>query len=178
MKGVLKEGLVEKVVRRIENLWPEYCRCCNKYSSYQTNDYIELRCLCCSRGACRDCYTVDTPVYNKLTMREAGLYYLCNTCFTQVEKQDKMPEIKKAPKGPQKKMVAAVVESQDSIIIEDDDREDDDEEEGESEKEVEEEEDIDLETVSRKEKNDQKKKNQKEKKEDAKKTCLHYERNR
>ena len=188
MKGLLKEGLVEKVVRRIENLWPEYCRCCNKYSSYQTNDYIELLCLCCSRGACRDCYKVDTPVYNNLIMKEAGVYYLCNTCFSQVEQQDKMTEKKRAQKGPKKKTAAASA-SQADIDKEDfDEDKDEEEDEGEEEEEEEEEEDEveeeelenneNMETVARKKKNETKKMRQKEKKEEAKKTCLHYERNR
>ena len=108
-------------------------------------------------------------MYNQLTMKGFGLYYLCNTCYTQMEKQDKMPEMKK-------KTAAASASQVD--ISEKEDEEDDDKDKGENEEDVDDEEgEEELETVSRKEKNDQKKKKQKEKKEAAKKICLHYQRN-
>ena len=129
VKSLIKEGLVEKVVRRIKNLLSELCKSCNKNSSFQLSDFTKLHCLCCSRGACRDCYEVDIPVYNKLPMRGSGLYYFCNTCSFQVEKQVKMPEMKKAQKRPKKKMVVLEPAFQADIFEEEDADEEEEEEE-------------------------------------------------
>jgi len=45
VRSLKKPGLVERVVRRVENLWPEYCSSCKADTSYQPDEPTELWCL-------------------------------------------------------------------------------------------------------------------------------------
>ena len=90
-----KEGLAEKVIRRIENLWPQDCSTCRTEYSFYPEECTELKCVRCERGACGDCYNGDKEDFNKLKMRGGGIYYLCTPCVSKVKTQDLIAEDKK-----------------------------------------------------------------------------------
>jgi len=99
----VKVGLVNKVVSRIEALQPETCKACSKDYYFEVTDSPHLKCKCCLRGACPECYSKDEEMYNKLSMRGNGIYYLCGSCCEGVEykedQQDKRTGGRKAARG-------------------------------------------------------------------------------
>ena len=195
LDSYVARGLAEKIVKRVENLLPEWCLTCKKeYVGHQEDGAAELTCTRCNRNACPTCIADLKPIRSEIKMMNQGLYHLCSPCVNSVKKQEAFsPEGKKAERKKKKEaVVEKEVESEESS---DDDSEEEntaakDDEVISEEEEEEEGDDDDFETVKTKEEKaaekkkkqaaKKKEKEQKAKEEEKKKkgVCKHFIRNR
>ena len=103
LQNKLKDALVAKVVNRIDQIQPEYCRTCKKDYYFDLTEVSTLRCLTCERGACQECSKEDEAAFNSLKMRNHGIYFLCYPCSEPVPTDGKREE-KKLRKGKKKEI--------------------------------------------------------------------------
>ena len=74
----LKEGLVEMIVLRIEQILPDTCNTCGKGFAISIFDEPKIKCIICSKGCCQPC----TEKYSD-QLKNVGLndiFWFCSSC--------------------------------------------------------------------------------------------------
>ena len=105
LDGLLQAGLVEVLVRRVENMLPDMCRACN--SMYSSTAVAGLQCIRCDRVAHMECFNKDEATLRTTIMYGKDLVYICNLCNNGVIKEKVIKDHMKTKKRKQTEVGAA-----------------------------------------------------------------------
>ena len=92
-KDLLKAGVIEKIIRRLENILPDGCSTCQKTYYFDVSESSSLRCTRCDRGICPPCLEKENPQLEKLLLLKSSLFFLCSGCVVHVNTEKNLGEM-------------------------------------------------------------------------------------
>ena len=92
MKALVKLGLAEKIVRRLEILLPDTCSTCRKTYSFHIEDVSFLTCIRCDRGVCPDCFSKEEEHLQQSQLFRSSVHFLCTNCVQTVKSENVLKE--------------------------------------------------------------------------------------
>ena len=92
----MKDGLAEKLLFRIHQLFPESCTTCAKTYTVQRLDKPTLQCYQCEKGCCPSC--ADKYAQNIKSCELNDIFWACSTCVEsrKVINEEKENRLKKS----------------------------------------------------------------------------------
>ena len=123
---ILKEGLVELIVKRVEHLLPDTCDTCGKGYAISIHEEPRIKCIICSKGCCQACTTTYGDNLTNVGLK--NVFWFCASCnqAQHAENSDRQNKLLKASvktkkqTEPMNTLSTEIVEVNDDVEIVDD----------------------------------------------------------
>ena len=92
IKTLVKSGLAEKIVRRLENVLPDTCSTCTKPYYFHISDVNLLTCVKCDRGVCPNCFATEKQQLEQTHLFRSSIFFICTSCVQTVKSEAALKE--------------------------------------------------------------------------------------
>ena len=92
---LLKDGLAESVISRLNQLFSECCSTCSKTYTIGRQETPEITCEKCGKGSCQECSAKYSKCFKEIGLN--GVFWNCSTC-TAVKKKTAEVDLEKLKK--------------------------------------------------------------------------------